>query len=193
MSALATEPQTLTPAEARALTDEIRQTLRVGHDLIARAWVGRAWEALGYDTWDAYCAGEFSEARMVRLGREQRQEIVAELRDAGMSTRAIGQALGVSHTKVQQDLAAGGNNLPPADPAPVTGTDGKTYRRPLPDAFFDAFMDLIKAAERVDRLCADDRFPRNAAQVGAKHRADLLRVQRLVQGALDRFPSEGDE
>ena len=93
----------LTPFEARELTDEIRQTLTLGHDLLIRAFTGRAWTALGYATWDAYCAGEFSEARMVRLDREQRREIVAEMREAGMSNRAIASGLGVDERTVRRD------------------------------------------------------------------------------------------
>ena len=42
-----------------------------------------------------------------------------------MSTRAIGQALGVDHRTVGHDLERG--EYSPPDPAPVTGLDGKTY------------------------------------------------------------------
>lgn len=118
----------LTPFEARALTDEIRQTLTVGHDLLIRAYEGRAWTALGYESWDVYCAGEFSEARMVRLDREQRREIVAEMREAGMSTRAIATGLGVSKNTVTEDIAQVSHIGTPVEPRPITGTDGKTYQ-----------------------------------------------------------------
>lgn len=64
-----------------------------------------------------------------------------------------------------------------------------TSRRGLPDSFFDAAYDLTKAAERVARLTADDRFPQNAETVAAKHRSDLLRAIELLSKALDRFPS----
>lgn len=193
----------LTAAEARALTDRIRGTLTIAHDLIASAYTGRAWVALGYESWDAYCSGEFTEARMVRLEREQRREIVAELRHAGMSTRAIASGLGVARNTVKDDLRQVDQVDPPASaptPTPITGQDGKTYqprfssspvvpdeptpassrptapqRRPLPDAFFDAAYDLGKALDRVVRLTEDDRFTRNAQQLAAKHRGELLR------------------
>jgi len=58
-----------------------------------------------------------------RLGREDRKQVVAELRQAGLSTRAIGEALGISHEQARQD-AAGVKNLTPEQ---VTGTDGKQY------------------------------------------------------------------
>lgn len=119
----------LTPAQARELTDRIRQTLHVGHDLIVEAFRGSAWSVLGYSSWDAYCAGEFAGARMVRLDREQRREIVAEMRQAGMSSRAIASGIGVDHATVARDV----HSAPVADAtpaAPVIGLDGKTYQPP---------------------------------------------------------------
>lgn len=121
----------LTPTQARDLTDRIRQTLHVGHDLIVEAFKGSAWSVLGYDSWDAYCAGEFAGARMVRLDREQRREIVAEMRQSGMSSRAIASGLGVGHATVARDVqGAPVSDETPA--APVIGLDGKTYQPPAP-------------------------------------------------------------
>ena len=195
----------LSADDARTLTDEIRQTLRVGHGLIIRAFKGRAWTALGYKTWDDYCAGEFNEARMVRLDRDQRREIVAEMHEAGMSTRAIANGLGVSQFPVREDIAALRGTSQYSEPERVTSTDGRsmparrdaaapdapraTPRRALPDQFFDAAYDLTKVTERIDRLVADDRFPQNAEKVGAKHRVDLLRAVELLTRALDNFPT----
>lgn len=114
----------LNAAEARNLTDEIRNALSIGYDGLVRAWQGRADQALGYDSWDDYCSTEFTEGRMVRLDREQRREIVSTMRDAGMSTRAIGSALGVDHKTVVNDLPSPGELSPPVA---IVGTDGKTY------------------------------------------------------------------
>lgn len=94
--------------------------------LVTRAFKGRAWIALGYESWPEYVAGEFGGP--LRLGREDRKQVVAELRQAGLSTRGIGEALGTSHVQVQRDLA-GGTNVP----TEVTGTDGKTYPGTRPD------------------------------------------------------------
>lgn len=109
-----------TADEARELTDRIRHHFETVAPLIAEAYQGRIWLALGYATWSEYVVGEFG---VLRLGRTERVEAVRDLREAGMSTRAIGAALGVDHTTVMDDMAGGGN--PP--PAPVTGLDGKTY------------------------------------------------------------------
>lgn len=141
MSVQPVEQPALSATEARALTDRIRQTLSVGHDLIIKAFAGRAWIVLGYASWDAYCAGEFSDARMIRMDREQRREIVAEMRQAGMPTRAIGQSLGVSHRTVVTDTADLESSAPPV----VQGLDGKRYEnlptrraRPAPETAMTA-------------------------------------------------------
>ena len=130
MSDVVTATIDLDVRQARELTDRIRTTLQLGHHLIQEAYAGRAWDALGYDSWDAYCAGEFNEARMVRLPVEQRREIVAEMTEAGMSTRAIASGLGVSVGTVHSDANAGVQNRTPA--TTTTGVDGKTYSRPSP-------------------------------------------------------------
>jgi hypothetical protein len=198
----------LTAAEARALTDRIRGTLTIAHDLIASAYTGRAWVALGYESWDAYCAGEFTEARMVRLEREQRREIVASMRSAGMSTRAIASGIGVDQKTVVNDLRSGEESSSPEQGhrVDVIGQDGKTYtpppsrptpapsapqRRALTDSFFDAVFDLGKVLDRVIRLTEDDRFTRNAQQVAAKHRSDLLKHYEGLAGVLALLPETG--
>ena len=58
--------------------------------------------------------------------------------------------------------------------AKVVGTDGKTYsavqpskarRRPLPDAYRDAFSQLRRAVETLERLHQDDRFQGNRKSI----------------------------
>lgn len=195
---------------------------------VAIAYQQRDWTALGYESWDAYVAGEFGEQRL-RLDRESRQQAVEALRLAGLSTRAIASAVGVAQETVRRDLATDSNG----SVAEVTGINGKTYaptapprapsptfedvepdaelldedwpptaepadepepepvrksnRRPLTEAFRDATYDLTKIAERIERLTADDRFPRNAEQVSASCRADLLRAAELLTTAIDRI------
>ena len=115
----------ISASTARELTDRIKTGVDAIWELIKQAYQSRAWSALGYSSWDDYCTREFGTSR-IRLPREERQEVVASMREIGMSTRAIGSATGMSHTEVGRSLR-GGTNVPPADPAPVTGTDGKTY------------------------------------------------------------------
>ncbi|WP_051844057.1 hypothetical protein [Streptomyces sp. NRRL S-813] len=173
-----------TQEEARALTDRIKIAVEGTWQLIREAYTSRTWAVLGYDTWDAYCTAEFGETRL-RLPREERQEVVASLRDSGLSVRAIASATGLSRGSVSNSLTEVSNSG--HLPSKVTGTDGKTYtvirepeivdaelvdeparpeppkqkRRPLPEAFTDAGRDLTRAAERLARLTEDDRFARN--------------------------------
>lgn len=82
-------------------------------------------------------------------------------------------------------------------PHSITGMDGKTYtrpepkeaskpqRRPLPDQFRDASVDLRKITERLERLVADDRFPRNREQVALIHQSDLSRASTALAKVID--------
>ena len=89
---------------ARVLTDDIRGLLGTAYKKLITAYHGRAWTWLGYETWDAYCKAEFKDAGMVRLDPIRRRDIVSELREAGMSTRAISSGLGVSVGTVHTDI-----------------------------------------------------------------------------------------
>ena len=189
-----------TQEQARALTDRIRVAVEGTWHLITEAYTTRAWAVLGYATWDAYCAAEFGNTRL-RLPLEERQEVVASLRDSGLSVRAIASATGVGYGTVTRDLAV---TDPNGSVAPITGVNGKTYtvtrepglidaetadesarpeppvarRRPLPEAFTDAGRDLNRAAERLTRLTEDDRF--------RAHRETTHRQVPELLGALER-------
>jgi len=107
--ASSTVAASLTADEARHLTDLIVAKLNQLVPLVKRAYEGRADKALGYPSWHAYCAAELGG---LRLPLADRPAAVAELRDAGMSTRAIGSALGVDAKTVRNDLAATGEQSP---------------------------------------------------------------------------------
>lgn len=94
----------MTPDEARQVTDRIRTALGVAWELVADAYKRRAWAAMGYSSWDDYTSAEFGAARL-RLPREERQEVVASLRDAGLSIRAIAATGIASKQTIERDLA----------------------------------------------------------------------------------------
>lgn len=140
MSLDRTDVVPLTELEAHAVTNRIRQCVTIAIAEIENAYAGRAWEAMGYDSWPAYCAAEFGEH--ISLPRDDRRAAVAQLRESGMSTRAIAAATGASHMTVARDLS-GVTNETPADPATsddaeiveparVVGVDGKSYPLPRP-------------------------------------------------------------
>ena len=106
--------------------DAIRSGLANIVQVAAAAYQARDWEYFGYDTWQAYWAGEYGEGW--KLALPARREVVAELRDVGLSTRAIGTVVGADPSTVRGDLAGGGN--PP--PGRVVGLDGKSYEATSP-------------------------------------------------------------
>ncbi|WP_282783972.1 hypothetical protein [Nocardia sp. CC201C] len=199
---------TLSAEAARELTAQIRACVEQVWALIEQAFTARAWVALGYPSWDAYCVSEFDRSRL-RIPREERAEVVASMREIGMSTRAIAAATGVDRGTVRADLAQVGENHPPDT---VIGTDGKTYppkhpapqqnpttgseqagaaarrRRPITEAFDTTRYELTKKAESLARLAADDRFDRHATQLAHRYRGDLIRARDAIQTVLDRFP-----
>ncbi|MEC3952875.1 hypothetical protein VMT65_07525 [Nocardia sp. CDC153] len=191
---------------ARELTDRIRTNIETAWELIKQAYVIRAWTALGYESWDAYCATEFDGAR-IRIPREERSEVVASMREIGMSTRAIAAATGVSDHTVRQDLA-GARNLAPHSDKPVLGKDGKVYpepqarrsqpereqgkarkvpRKPLPETFWTSAVNARKAIESLERQTRDDRFAKNARQIEAMNLGDLLRARDALQRVIDHL------
>ena len=122
-----------------------------------RAYIERAWAALGYDGWDDYCTREFGTSRL-RLPREERSEVVASLRESGLSIRAIAAATGDHYSTVSRELSKGRvADATPADPGPITGTDGKTYAptttKPAPSPIVT--NDYILRADRVNARSAD--------------------------------------
>lgn len=88
---------------ARTITDRIKAGVEAIWELITQAYVERAWDALGYSSWDDYCTREFGTSRL-RLPREERSEVVSSLRESGLSIRAIASATGHSVNTVQKDL-----------------------------------------------------------------------------------------
>lgn len=128
-----------TADEARALTDRIKVAVEGTWQMIREAYVSRAWAALGYDTWDAYCAAEFGTSRLA-LPREERREVVASLAESGLSVRAIAAATATPRETVRRDLEAT-DPFRPANgsvgPRTVQGVNGKTYVQPTPQPASD--------------------------------------------------------
>lgn len=92
---------TLTRDEAQAVTERIRNTIDdLVWDLIF-AWKGRAWEALGYDSWDAWIDGEFDGIPLA-LPRARRDTTMQSMKQAGLTTRAIASATGVNQATVSR-------------------------------------------------------------------------------------------
>lgn len=118
---------TMDTADARKITEEIKTALEMAWDLVVEACTRRAWAALGYPSWDAYCSREFHTERL-RLPRSERAEVVAAFAAAGMSVREIAAATGASKSAVGRDLSgAVPNGTPP-------------HRRPAADEVWALFL-----------------------------------------------------
>jgi hypothetical protein len=152
-------------------------------DYIAEAKAGQIHSALGKPTWTAYLA------EVLEIGwqdRDERRKIVALLSDAGMSQRAIAEAVGTSQKTVDRDLDEPSHDdsvdqTPESDTesAKVVSLDGK--RRPKhpkpkrepkrPDHFHEGVTDLQhridnaattlgNLVEAVNQVRDDDRYPK---------------------------------
>jgi hypothetical protein len=128
-SAISLRP--LSESQARLLTQEIAETLAVAWDKVVEAYQRRVWEPLGYGSWDSYCRAELGSTRL-RLPSEEREEAVRSLRSAGLSTRAIAAATGLSPRTAAREAARvpNGTRDHGASRSPVTGMDGKSYPTP---------------------------------------------------------------
>jgi len=133
-------------SDARELTDKIRTGLEGVFEMIKSAYSGFAWKALGYASWDEYVQREFGNLYL-RPPREEREEIVSSMRDAGMSVRAIATATQLGRDTVHRELSSPGvRNRTPVhadgtepgngiDETRILGQDGRQYpaHKPTPD------------------------------------------------------------
>lgn len=192
------EPRELTENEARELTASIYGHLDSAWTKIKEAYYGRADKALGYDSWDDYCKGEFHGAAL-RLPRESRREAVATLTEAGLSQRAIAAAVGVHKNTVIRDQSR--SQLGPVADAP--GLDGKihpnkavgarepaividgTFVESIPEPVKDDRPKVVKLADEAAKLL------REAAEKISIVRADKTYAQyeALIKDSLDKTVS----
>lgn len=158
--------------DARARVERVKAAVSQAREDLVTLWRERAWEALGYASWDDLCDAEFG-VRMA-LPRDERREVVAGLRSEGMSTRAIGSALGVNHATVVRDLAPTGASAPVEQPERVVSLDGRERPATRP-----------VVAERVDVPALPvDRYPELA------HYADRPAKAQAIATALDGYDDD---
>ena len=166
----------LTEQEARRLTERIRTRL----DRVSTAWADlatsiteayqrRADLALGYGSWAEYAEAELKPSE--GLAADVRRQLVGMLSAQGMSTRAIGPVVGVTHKTVVKDRQVVPEG-PPAEPErinPATGevVPGPTYRpTDVTDWTPQEVDDLIDADERELEAWKASTVPAPAKVVG---------------------------
>lgn len=90
--------------------------------------------ALGYRSPGDYLSDRFG-GKLARLGVDLRREVVRELTEAGLSTRAIAPVVGISHMTVTRDLESGVTDVTPAPqtPEPAAGGEAVTGSGQAPE------------------------------------------------------------
>jgi hypothetical protein len=147
----------------RLLVDTINDNIAKLYELVQEAKRGDVHVALGFPSWTAYLADVF--AVQIRLTRQQRRELVGYLSGEGMSQRAIADVVGADQATVSRDLAGDAT----ASREPVTGLDGKTYkRRPTPPTEHLPPMTYEEAREVTARI--RDWVDGDPAKLGAIRR-----------------------
>lgn len=117
----------LSAGEAQRLTQRIKLTASSVRDglfklrnLVEEAKRSNVWQVLGFQSWTAYLADTLADEPM-RLGRDERQELVGYLSGEGLSTRAIAPIVGVSREQVRRDTNVSLEPEPEVAADPVTG------------------------------------------------------------------------
>lgn len=150
------------------------------------AFANRVWVPLGYSDWDTYCAEEVDTAA-VRIPRDLRIEIVGQMSEAGMSSRAIGAAIGVHKDTVRNDLAGGELSPPGVEVVMNTETGEKVFEIEWTDGPGEGLVlddepaltqEECEAldAERSDPDLTDAELAREAAEVEAASKPRITGV-----------------
>ena len=121
-------------AEARERTDRIKAGLpglrQTTADIIA-AIDQEDWRTLGYESSEAWATEEFGS--LPRLSRNDRNQLILEMVDAGATQREAAAVAGVDHTTVGRTVAKAGAPAPEdTGPAPETPAPKTTGTRQVP-------------------------------------------------------------
>lgn len=160
-------------------------------------------ETMGYRSWPEYIAALFSDTPLMRLSRDERKVIVADLAEQGMSSRAIAPVVGANYQTVQKDIRTGLVESRPDAPRTVKSIDGieRTFqprpaatpttadhdtgenaddRKPKAEAitaqFNSAVVDLNRLMDRLHRITEQDAYTRNADKIATLYKADIDRA-----------------
>ncbi|KND45332.1 hypothetical protein [Streptomyces stelliscabiei] len=93
----------MTEAEAHASVDRTKRSLQDAADELVRQINGRAWIALGYQSWDDMREAVYGGAAII-VPRADRPELTAQLAAGGLSQTQISETLGVSQATISGDL-----------------------------------------------------------------------------------------
>lgn len=118
MSADVVVPPPFTEPEAHQWLGRVVQDRDAYVARMIEGYHRRAWLGLGFGSWEDLCRAK----SLPQLTRDERRAVVGEMREAGMSTRAIAEATGASQTTITRDIESGDPNGSP-DPDTTTATE----------------------------------------------------------------------
>lgn len=180
---------------AKEITNKIKEGLDGLWDLIITAYQWRVWTVLGYETWDDYCLAEFGQSR-IKLDRGERMSVVGNLRDHGLSLRAIASATGYDKRTVKRDL----DSAQPKPPPVVTGINGRNYssrtgvkpssqpvKRKCSDSFWTVSYELGKLAERANKLTGHRDFQAHRERIREDSLPELLRLRAILNEIIGKL------
>lgn len=135
IDARTSEPPVLDRQQAARLDEQIQdmadkagEHLDYLFDLLAEAQEGQIHQALQFDSWTAYLVDRLKPIAKA-LDADDRHALVAELYEAGMSVRAIAEAVGTSKSTVARQVSQSGTGDNDGEAVKATGMDGKAYTR----------------------------------------------------------------
>lgn len=170
--------ESMSAVEAERITARIADKLDAIADaheqvlpLIGEAMTRQAWKSLGYQTPQSYVSERFGRA-LERLNVPVRRAVVAELSEAGMSTREIAPIVGTSHMTVNNDrnvptvntFTVADASTPPTAPSAHSPAEPGTTTHGLP-----------KSEHIIDRR--GYKHARPEPQVQAKPKAEAVTAQ----------------
>jgi hypothetical protein len=136
----------MSEASARASVERARTHLEAAAEEVVRQINGRAWIALGYESWDDMREAEYRGAAVI-VPRADRPELVARLRAEGLSQKQIGDTIGVSQRQVSTDLSDVRNSSNVDLPATRVDSVG----REQPTTYAPRAQDVPPASDAVER------------------------------------------
>lgn len=174
--------------EIQDLADKAAEHLDYLTDLLIEAKAGEIHKSLGFPSWTAYLADRIKPFAAA-LDTGNRHALMVDLYRAGMSFRAVAEAVGTSKSSVGRQLSqcgttAGLRSGEARGEASTTGTDGKSYPRrggggyrgEMPPA-----MRLSRYRSGIDNL---DGLPEEAESLKERICEEIDELISLVNGQL---------
>lgn len=135
--------------QIQAMADEAGEHLDHLAQLLAEAKAGQIHQALKFESWTAYLVDRLKPITKA-LDAYDRRALIGDLYEAGMSVRAIAEAVGTSKSTVARQVSQSGTGE-----GETTGLDGNTYKRRHGGGGHRGPMDAVMKLKRVGSMVAN--------------------------------------